>query len=144
MWTCNRLDLQTLGSQPVMPKNLPNQWCDSLRASKQPRLRSLPSIDFSSHQVWHVIMTWCSNRKHDLSFLYYNFKGGPMCALEACTRALVGAQGLSVLITKWYTCKARLGPLFALAIGWKLLCPNLRAKVMWRSRLLYWVSCMNF
>ena len=24
MWTCNRLDLQTLGSQPVMPKNLPD------------------------------------------------------------------------------------------------------------------------
>ena len=23
MSTCNRLDLQTLGSQPVMPKNLP-------------------------------------------------------------------------------------------------------------------------
>ena len=26
MSTCNRLELQTLGSQPVMPKNLPNQW----------------------------------------------------------------------------------------------------------------------
>ena len=24
MWTCNRLDLQTLGFQPIMPKNLPN------------------------------------------------------------------------------------------------------------------------
>ena len=24
--TCNRLDLQTLGSQPVMPKNLPDDW----------------------------------------------------------------------------------------------------------------------
>ena len=24
MSTCNRLDLQALGSQPVMPKNLPN------------------------------------------------------------------------------------------------------------------------
>ena len=29
MWTCNRLDLQTLGSQPVMPKNLPNHWWGS-------------------------------------------------------------------------------------------------------------------
>ena len=27
MWTCNRLDLQTLGFQPVMPKNLPEHWC---------------------------------------------------------------------------------------------------------------------
>ena len=27
MWTCNRLDLQTLGSQTViMPKNLPDHW----------------------------------------------------------------------------------------------------------------------
>ena len=25
MSTCNRLDLQTLGSQPVMPKNLPDR-----------------------------------------------------------------------------------------------------------------------
>ena len=27
--TCNRLDLQTLGSQPVMPKNLPDHWSES-------------------------------------------------------------------------------------------------------------------
>ena len=26
MSTCNRLELQTLGSQSVMPKNLPNHW----------------------------------------------------------------------------------------------------------------------
>ena len=32
MLTCNRLDLQTLGSQPIMPKNLPGHWwnwCDN-------------------------------------------------------------------------------------------------------------------
>ena len=29
MSTCNRLDLQTLGSQPVMPKNLPDHWRES-------------------------------------------------------------------------------------------------------------------
>jgi hypothetical protein len=27
MSTCNRLDLQTLGSQPIVPKNLPHH-CD--------------------------------------------------------------------------------------------------------------------
>jgi hypothetical protein len=27
MSTCNWLELQTLGSQPVMPKNLPDHWC---------------------------------------------------------------------------------------------------------------------
>ena len=26
MSTCNRLDLGTLGSQPVVPKNLPDHW----------------------------------------------------------------------------------------------------------------------
>ena len=26
MSTCNRLDLQTLGSQPIMPKNLPGHY----------------------------------------------------------------------------------------------------------------------
>jgi hypothetical protein len=28
MSTCNWLDLQTLGSQPIMPKNLPEHWCE--------------------------------------------------------------------------------------------------------------------
>ena len=27
MWTCNRLDLQTPGSQPIMPNNLPDHYC---------------------------------------------------------------------------------------------------------------------
>ena len=31
MSTCNRLDLQTLGSQPIMPKNLPDHWCTSYK-----------------------------------------------------------------------------------------------------------------
>ena len=26
MSICNRLDLQTLGYQPIMPKNLPGHW----------------------------------------------------------------------------------------------------------------------
>ena len=34
MSTCNRLDLQTLGSQPVMPKNLPNHWNEGKRKRK--------------------------------------------------------------------------------------------------------------
>ena len=29
MSTRNRLDLQTLGSQPIMPENLPDHWCIS-------------------------------------------------------------------------------------------------------------------
>ena len=34
MSTCNRLDLQTLGSQPVIPKKLPDHWCSSLSVWK--------------------------------------------------------------------------------------------------------------
>ena len=30
MSTYNQLDLQTLGSQPVMPKNLPDHWSKSI------------------------------------------------------------------------------------------------------------------
>ena len=30
MSICNRLDLQTLGSQPAVPKNLPDHWSDRL------------------------------------------------------------------------------------------------------------------
>ena len=30
MSTCNRLDLQTLGSQPVMPKNLLDHWLGTM------------------------------------------------------------------------------------------------------------------
>ena len=31
--TCNWLDLQTLGSQPIMPKNLPDHWTDHVQKS---------------------------------------------------------------------------------------------------------------
>ena len=27
MWTCNQLDLETLGSRPILSKNLPGHWC---------------------------------------------------------------------------------------------------------------------
>ena len=30
--TCNRLDLQTLGSQPIMSKNLPDHWSQTVPA----------------------------------------------------------------------------------------------------------------
>ena len=32
--TYNRLDLQTLGSQPVMPKNLPGHWSTGTKETK--------------------------------------------------------------------------------------------------------------
>ena len=35
MWTCYRLDLQTLGSQPVIPKNLPNHRLEAFYESER-------------------------------------------------------------------------------------------------------------
>ena len=35
MWTCNRLDLQALGSQPIMPKNLPDHCSFPLESRAQ-------------------------------------------------------------------------------------------------------------
>ena len=46
MSTSNRLDLQTLGSQPIMPNNLPDHWLVAqalplaYKNGKQPRLFS--------------------------------------------------------------------------------------------------------
>ena len=34
MRTCNRLDLQTLGSQPVTPKNLSDPWATASKAQQ--------------------------------------------------------------------------------------------------------------
>ena len=39
MSSCNRLDLQTLGSQPIMPKNLPDHWSLLVGHQKQKSLR---------------------------------------------------------------------------------------------------------
>ena len=52
MSTYNRLDLRTLGSQPIMPKNLPDHWATPIAASTstflfwtQEYYRSLPRLD---------------------------------------------------------------------------------------------------
>ena len=48
MSTCIQLDLQTLGSQPSMPKNLPDHWSPLVGHHKQKSLRR-----FCSSQ-WHA------------------------------------------------------------------------------------------
>ena len=35
MSTCNRLDLQTLGTQPIMPKNLPDHWSSETKVAQE-------------------------------------------------------------------------------------------------------------
>jgi hypothetical protein len=53
MSTCNRLDLQTLGSQPIMPKNLPDHWpCLPIASDILYSLVSTPTATRSSlHQL---------------------------------------------------------------------------------------------
>ena len=49
MSTCNWLDLQTLGSQPVMPKNLPDHYTSlSQVPSTLPKMKTY-IIKFISH-----------------------------------------------------------------------------------------------
>ena len=48
MSTCNRLDLQTLGSQPVMPKNLPDH------CHKPPLEGGRPNTKLGDHGTLNV------------------------------------------------------------------------------------------
>ena len=46
MPTCNRLDLQTLGSPPIVPKNLPDHWLTpSTEGEDEPRERENQNTD---------------------------------------------------------------------------------------------------
>ena len=59
MSTCNRLDLQTLGSQPVMPQNLPDRWPE-----KAPKVVEIlvfhryQILTFASRAVMSRWMSW--------------------------------------------------------------------------------------
>ena len=63
MSTCNRLDFQTLGSQPVMPKNLPDQWLPEiwrtyLTTEGDPvQLPSPPCLQVLNY-IWLSIFAW--------------------------------------------------------------------------------------
>ena len=58
MSTCNRLDLQTLGSQPVMPKNLPDH-CG--KGNKYGSGRILSTADHSVDKVNSYLITTILN-----------------------------------------------------------------------------------
>ena len=60
MSICNRLDLQTLGSQPIMPKNLPGQCFSSLCFA------SLDEKICYWVRIWHAHVTSC----HVMEYLH--------------------------------------------------------------------------
>ena len=53
MSTCNRLDLQTLGCQLIMPKNLPNHWFTRTPSLKS-RVARGQSIQYEPLRAWKV------------------------------------------------------------------------------------------
>ena len=73
MSTCNRLDLQTLGSQPIMSKNLLDHWASrcSLAVGGVPLDRetsSLSEINRYKKELFFVVLTIIS-----LNVMYRNF-----------------------------------------------------------------------
>ena len=58
MSTCNRLDLQTLGSQPVMPKNLPDHCPNRIESAVNTKLPTIgPTTVIFNHQL--TIYSFC-------------------------------------------------------------------------------------
>jgi hypothetical protein len=58
MWTCNRLELQTLGSQPIMPKSLPDHISRPRKKSVCPRKDQSTTVPWSWTSVkGHYIMS---------------------------------------------------------------------------------------
>ena len=64
MSTCNQLDLQAPGSQPIMSKNLPDHWLWSLNA--------ITDMNTSHHLMFQTIAAAvsCSARLYQLSWAF--------------------------------------------------------------------------
>jgi hypothetical protein len=54
MPTCNRLELQTLGSQPIMPKNLPDH-CSEPTASEG-MASSFSNLNYTVKKLWDILL----------------------------------------------------------------------------------------
>ena len=74
MSTRNQLDLQTLGSQPIMPKNLPNHWKERVLSTTCAR-EVFAKVPFRSALHWFVVeketfsfnsQHWCTRVVHRL------------------------------------------------------------------------------
>ena len=70
MWTCNRSDLQTLGSQPVMPKNLPDHCYMATRMHV-------------SYKEWAG-----TSNSHSSCSLRYFTDTSPVCEKAACKKRM--------------------------------------------------------
>ena len=91
MSTCNRLDLQTLGSQPIMPKNLPDHWSrrscviENIDITWRSRVIEITDVTWRPHVIEFIDITWlmgqCLARVDIplnvfLTLSHKNYKGG--------------------------------------------------------------------
>ena len=116
MWTCNRLDLQPLGSQPVMPKNLPNHWyrwiCKYVNVYLQNNA-TLANIEWGvinyRRSIYILKQTWFIFSIHRV------FKN--MCRSSLYRVAAGGGGGVSVRMDGWMR-----NP-HSMRQGWLSICP---------------------
>ena len=94
MSTCNRLDLQTQGSQPtMMPKNLPDHqsYNTSVRGRFQGVISQCPRVNVTSPTGFHV--TLFSRRANHTSHLWHHPSA---CWANQHVHWFLGSKGLGI------------------------------------------------
>ena len=66
MPTCNRLDLQTLGSQPIMSKNLPARVTRVRTAARPTQLRKKHYLCILEGRILGSLHTQAKSRDHEM------------------------------------------------------------------------------
>ena len=77
MSTCNRLDLQTLGCRPIMPKNVPDHWFDGVAEHGEPPAELILAevVEWANQRKLFTdgpIEVFRSERQHPLSIRSYS------------------------------------------------------------------------
>jgi hypothetical protein len=112
MSTCNRFDLQTLGSQPIMSKNLPVHWCKvawwvpGWKKQWNHLHSSLQSIQFTDHrrEKWYFYYF----TTHDKYFFLHSLQHSvvapcPHDHLETGTVTENATATIIIFLLLWHT-----------------------------------------
>ena len=70
MSTCNQLDLQTLGFQPVMPKNLPDHWVGDDTPCTVPSENFDYCLIIIRSLLWYIYRIWNQESFTPLWYIY--------------------------------------------------------------------------
>ena len=111
MSTCNRLDLQTLGSQLIVLKNLPNHWYGWLQKGLMPRSHQL-SVNFWMSNSWRCHRSWmpsCSYQRLGLLNILWRCTSTCLVALppqrlKQLWSSKVGPRGHTTSFGWWVPC----------------------------------------